>query len=184
MSNIIEIVLIVDCSKLMSGQEFETVSRINAILDNYSKSECAYITTVVFNEIAYMLHDRLKVDLVKPLTISDIRANGKALLYDTVAVVINHIRNVHHYIRKEDIPDKTIFYVFSIGEDNISTKYTKEEIQKMAYERKIKDGWQFNFENINRNISSIDDIHKTAQYNTISDDFEILKKMLSKNRFT
>ena len=141
MNNIIELVFIVDCSKAIEEKEFEVVSDINAIIDEYRTFKTVYVTTVTFDTNAKMVHDRLRIGEINPLTISDVKAKNGSLLYDTIARVINHIRNIHHYIRKEDIPDETIFHIFSFGIDNASTKYTNLEIQKLIYERKRKEGW-------------------------------------------
>ena len=105
MNNIIELVFIVDCSEAMSGKEFETVSSINKLLDSYRNTyETVCVTTIVFNGEASMFHDRLKLNTVSPLTINDLKCSGSAALYDTIGITINHIRNIHRYIRTEDIP--------------------------------------------------------------------------------
>ena len=81
MNNIIELVFIVDCSEAMSGKGFETVSSINKLLDDHRNTyETVYVTTVVFNGEASMLHDRLKLATINPLTINDLKCGGSAAL--------------------------------------------------------------------------------------------------------
>ena len=180
MNNIIELVFITDCSKAMAGKEFETVGRINSIIDGWRNSgKTVYISTFVFNNTAVMLHDRLKIEKVRPLTISELKTGGSAALYDTVTAVVKHIWNIHHYIRREDVPEQTIFHIISSGRDTASTKYTRQTVQKLTDERKTKSRWQFVFENTATCIYE----NNTAD-STISDsDFEILMKILGKKKY-
>lgn len=45
---------------------------------------------------------------------------------------IHHIGNVHKYSREEDLPEKTIFVITTDGQENASSEYSYEKIQKLV----------------------------------------------------
>lgn len=44
----------------------------------------------------------------------------------------HHIGNVHKYAREEDLPEKTIFVITTGGQENASSEYSYEKIQKLV----------------------------------------------------
>ena len=188
MNNIIELVFIVDCSDAMAGKEFETVSSINRLLDSHrSSGATVYVNTIVFSGEASMLHDRLKLDTVHPMTINDIKIGGSAALYDTIMSAINHIKNIHHYIRPEDVPSKTVFHIFSGGLENASVRYGRSAVRNMIEDCKKKYRWEFNFHN--ENIYTAKRALETAvapstpDYGIDDDDFRKIMEILQNGRF-
>ena len=45
---------------------------------------------------------------------------------------IHHIGNVHKYAREEDRPEKTIFVITTDGQENASSEYCYDKIQKLV----------------------------------------------------
>ena len=45
---------------------------------------------------------------------------------------IHHIGNVHKSAREEDRPEKTIFVITTDGQENASSEYSYEKIQKLV----------------------------------------------------
>ena len=45
---------------------------------------------------------------------------------------IHHIGNVHKYSSEEDRPEKTIFVITTDGQENASSEYSYEKIQKLV----------------------------------------------------
>ena len=187
MGNITELVFIIDCSKAMAGQEFETVSSINKTLDSYRRQDNVLVNIFTFNGESDMRYDRVDISHVKPLTISDVKAGGDSALFDTVASVIKHIRNIHHYIRKEDIPQKTKFFIYSSGFENASLRYNRHGLHEMIDARKKQQGWEFIFEKENIYTANKNPpVHSktSAEESSISDsDFKQLMDILSKGRY-
>lgn len=188
MNNIIELVFIVDCSEAMSGKEFETVSSINKLLDDHRNTyETVYVTTVVFNGEASMLHDRLKLATINPLTINDLKCGGSAALYDTIGITINHIKNIHHYIRTEDVPRKTVFHIFSAGLENASVKYGRSAVRNMIECQKKNNYWEFHFERENiytaKKVIETNNTNSSMEYGIDDDDFKKIMKILQNGRF-
>ena len=188
MNNIIELIFIVDCSDAMLGKEFETVSSINRLLDNHRNTyETVYVTTIVFNAVASMLHDRLNLAEVTPFTINDLKCGGSAALCDTIGITINHIRNIHHYIRTEDIPRKTVFHIFSSGLENASVKYGYPAVKNMIDDCKKKYKWEFIFHKENFKTAKITPNTPANIYGTghgiDDDDFKKIMEILQKGKF-
>ncbi|MDY3722528.1 MAG: hypothetical protein SOZ96_08045 [Treponema sp.] len=54
------------------------------------------------------------------------------ILLDAMGGAIHHIGNVHKYAREEDLPEKTIFVITTGGQENASSEYSYEKIQKLV----------------------------------------------------
>ncbi len=141
----IELVFILDESGSMRGLEKDTIGGFNSTIDKQKKEdgECL-VSTVCFSNSQRVVHDRVNLRDVKELTEDDYRPCGSTALIDTVASSIKHIKMVHRYIRKEDIPDKVMFIITTDGMENASHKYSLNETKKMIEECK-ENGWEFIF---------------------------------------
>lgn len=54
------------------------------------------------------------------------------ILLDAMGGAIHHIGNVNKYAREEDRPKKTIFVITTDGQENASSEYSYEKIQKLV----------------------------------------------------
>jgi len=144
-NNITELVIIIDKSGSMHGLEEDTIGGVNAFLDEQKKidGQC-FVTTILFDEKSHTLIDREDLREVKALTEKDYKAGGCTALVDSVADAIKHIETIHKYVRKEDVPENTIFFVTTDGLENASHKYSSAELKKMI-ERKKEEKWEFVF---------------------------------------
>ena len=104
----------------------------------------AYITTVLFSYSHRYLHDRENIADVKLLSEKDYVVGGGTALLDTVGYMIEHIKHIHKYARKEDVPEKTLFIITTDGLENSSKRYDYCDIKKMIKEQEEK-GWRFEF---------------------------------------
>lgn len=59
----------------------------------------------------------------------------------------------HKYIRKEDVPSKTMFVIITDGYENASRRYTSDKVKK-SIEKHKKHGWEFVF--IGANIDAVE----------------------------
>ena len=103
------------------------------------------VSTVLFDNDTTVIHDRVALDKVSPLTEKDYFVRGCTALLDAVGGAIHHIGNVHKYARREDVPDKTLFVITTDGYENASKYYTYEKVRKMIERQKEKYGWEFLF---------------------------------------
>ena len=70
---------------------------------------------------------------------------GCTALLDAMGGAIHHIGNVYKYAREEDRPEKTIFVITTDGQENASSEYSYEKIQKLVKHQSEKYGWEFIF---------------------------------------
>ena len=144
--NLTEIVFILDRSGSMSGLEKDTIGGFNSLLEKQKKEAGeAIVSTVLFDDSQEVLHDRVKLDEIKPITEKEYYVRGCTALLDAVGGAIHHIGNVHKYAREEDRPEKTLFIITTDGMENASRRYTYDRVKKMVERQKKKYGWEFLF---------------------------------------
>lgn len=157
--NLTEIVFILDRSGSMSGLEQDTIGGFNSLIEKQKKeSGEAYISTVLFDHTSEVLHDRVDLKKIKPMTEDEYYVRGSTALLDAVGGAINHIGNVHKYARKEDVPEKTIFVIMTDGYENASRRYDYDEVRRMITRQKKKYDWEFMF--LGANIDVISEARK------------------------
>ena len=144
--NLTEIVFILDRSGSMAGLEADTIGGFNAMIEK-QKAEPgqALISTVLFDNDTQVIHDRVPLDRIQPLTDRDYYVRGCTALLDAVGGAIHHIGNVHKYARREDVPRRTLFVITTDGMENASRWYTYERVKAMIEHEKQKYGWEFLF---------------------------------------
>jgi uncharacterized protein YegL len=103
------------------------------------------VSTVLFDNESEVIHDRVPLRKIEPLTEKDYYVRGCTALLDAVGGAIHHIGNVHKYARKEDIPKKTLFIITTDGMENASREYTYDRLKAMIQRQKEKYGWEFLF---------------------------------------
>ena len=144
--NLTEIVFILDRSGSIAGLERDTIGGFNAMIAKQRREAgSAYISTVLFDNVSQVLHDRVRLDRVPVMTEKDYYVRGCTALLDAVGEAIRHIGNVHKYAREEDRPEKTIFVITTDGMENASRAYTYEQVKRMIQEKQEKQGWEFLF---------------------------------------
>ena len=157
--NLTEIVFILDRSGSMSGLEQDTIGGFNSLIAKQKKEDGeAYISTVLFDHYSEVLHDRVDLKKIKPMTEDEYYVRGSTALLDAVGGAINHIGNVHKYARDEDRPEKTMFIIMTDGYENASRRYDYDEIRRMITRQKKKYGWEFMF--LGANIDVISEARK------------------------
>ncbi len=141
-----EIVFILDRSGSMSGSEKDTIGGFNSMLEKQRKeSGDAVVSTVIFDNETEVIHDRIAIGDVPDLTDKEYFVRGCTALLDAVGGAIHHIRNVHKYARKEDVPEKTLFIITTDGMENASRCYTYDKVRSMIEHQKECCGWEFIF---------------------------------------
>lgn len=141
-----ELVFILDRSGSMGGLEADTIGGFNSMLEKQRKEPGdAVVSTVLFDNRAEVIHDRIAVADVPNLTDKEYFVRGCTALLDAVGGAIHHIGNIHKYARKEDVPEKTLFIITTDGMENASHSYSYEEVRRMIERKKERYGWEFLF---------------------------------------
>ena len=143
-----ELVFILDRSGSMSGLESDTIGGFNSMLTKQKKEEEegeALVSTVLFANDSTVIHDRLPLSEVPPLTEKEHFTCGCTALLDAVGSAIHHIGNIHKYARREDVPEKTMFIITTDGYENASRRYDYERVRRMIERQKERYGWEFLF---------------------------------------
>ncbi|MBQ6660351.1 MAG: hypothetical protein IJM57_02845 [Lachnospiraceae bacterium] len=149
-----EIIYILDRSGSMGGLEADTIGGYNSMLAKQKKEEGeALFSTVLFDDKIEVLHDRKPIGEIEPITDKDYYVRGCTALLDAVGGAIHHIRNVHKYIRDEDVPEKTLFIITTDGMENASKEYDYAKVKKMVEQQK-EAGWEFIF--LGANIDAVE----------------------------
>ena len=149
-----EIVFILDRSGSMRGLEADTIGGYNSLMEKQKKEEGeAYISTVLFDDVCEVLHDRVGLDQINPMTDKEYYVRGCTALLDAIGGAIHHIGNIHKYAREEDRPEKTLFIITTDGQENASRRYTYDKVKKMVERQQKKYGWEFLF--LGANIDAV-----------------------------
>ena len=153
--NLTEMVFILDRSGSMAGLESDTIGGFNAMIGKQKKEEGeALVSTVLFSGESTVIHDRVDIRKIEPLTERQYQVSGCTALIDAIGQAIHHIGNVHKYAREEDRPEHTIFVITTDGMENASHIYSSEEVKKMIEKEKTLYGWEFLF--LGANIDAVE----------------------------
>lgn len=154
-NNITELVFILDRSGSMSGLERDTIGGFNSFIEKQKKEDGGcYVSTVLFDNVSEVLHDRVKLSEIKKMTDKDYTVRGCTALIDAIGGAIHHIGNIHKYARPEDVPEHTMFIITTDGMENASRRYSSDEVKEMIKRQKEKYGWEFLF--IGANIDAVE----------------------------
>jgi len=153
--NLTEMVFILDRSGSMAGLESDTIGGFNSMIARQKKVDGrALVSTVLFSGSSEVIHDRVDLRKIEPMTERDYRVGGSTALIDAIGGAIHHIGIVHKYAREEDRPEHTIFVITTDGMENSSHLYSSDEVKRMVRHEKEKYGWEFLF--LGANIDAVE----------------------------
>lgn len=149
-----ELVFILDKSGSMAGLERDTIGGFNAMLAKQKQveGECR-ITTVLFDNRYELLHDRIDIRAVSPMTEREYQVGGSTALLDAVGRTIHKLVGVQKNTAEEYRAGNVMFVIITDGEENASREYSPQRIKAMIEEEK-KQGWEFVF--LGANIDAVE----------------------------
>ena len=163
--NLTEMVFILDRSGSMAGLEADTIGGFNSMIAQQREEQGeALVSTVLFDHESEVLHDRVPLEKIAPMTRAQYRVRGCTAQIDALGSAIHHIGNVHKYAREEDVPEHTVFVITTDGMENASHRYTADQVRDMVKRQKEKYGWEFLFLGAN-----IDAVSTAARYGIAED---------------
>jgi len=149
-----ELVFILDRSGSMSGLESDTIGGFNAMLKKQKEEPGdALVTTVLFDDVMELLHDRYDIKKVNPVTEKEYFVRGSTALLDAIGKTIHRLGNVQKYAAENLKADKVIVVITTDGMENASNEYSYKRVQEMITRQKEKYGWEFIF--LGANIDAI-----------------------------
>lgn len=153
-SGLMEVVFILDRSGSMSGLEADTIGGFNSTLNKQKQeSDNVIWSTVLFDGEHEVIHNRVPIDQVQPLTEDDYYVRGSTALLDAIGRAVHHIGMCHKYLREEDVPEKTLFIITTDGMENSSREYSYRKVREMISFEQEQYGWEFMF--LGANIDAV-----------------------------
>lgn len=141
-----ELVFIIDRSGSMSGLESDTIGGYNSMLEKQKNEQGeATITTVLFDDRYELLHDRINLRGVAPITNKEYYVRGTTALLDAIGNTINKIVNAHRHTSKDEVAEHTLFVITTDGMENASREFSYDKVRQMIEYQKNKYGWEFIF---------------------------------------
>ena len=160
-----ELVFILDRSGSMSGLETDTIGGYNSMLEKQKREPGEVIvTTVLFDDKYEILHDRINLKGISPITEKDYYVRGCTALLDAVGKTINKIGNAQKHTIDSERAEHVMFIITTDGLENSSREFSYEKVRQMIEHQKNKYGWEFIF--LGANI----DAEATAKRYGISSD--------------
>lgn len=125
-----ELVFIIDRSGSMGGLESDTIGGYNATLQRHRQldGECT-VSTVLFDNEAEVICDRLPIAQVRPMTAADYQVRGCTALLDALGGSMRHISRVQRYMPQGHKAEQVIFVVITDGMENASSRYTYAQVR-------------------------------------------------------
>jgi len=153
-TDLTELVFILDRSGSMSGLESDTIGGYNAMLKKQQQEPGeATVTTVLFDDEYQLLHDRINIKGISPITEKEYFVRGTTALLDAIGKTIHKIHNAQQNTSHEHRADKVLFVITTDGRENASREYTYPKIKEIVERQKAKYGWEFIF--LGANIDAI-----------------------------
>lgn len=150
-----ELVFILDKSGSMHGLEQDTIGGFNSMLQKQKEldGECR-ITTVLFDNRYELLHDRIDIRAVSPMTEKEYQVGGTTALLDAIGRTVQKLVSVQKNTAKEYRADRVLFVIITDGQENASQEYSSDKVKGMIQLEKEKYGWEFVF--LGANIDAVE----------------------------
>ena len=176
-SNKMELVFILDRSGSMSGLESDTIGGFNSVLEKQRKDKNQNgqinVTTALFDNEYELLHNKIPIQMIKPLTEKEYFVRGTTALLDAIGKTISQVKSEQNKLDTKEKSGKVLFVIITDGMENASKEYTVNSVKKLISEQKEKENWEFLF--LGANIDAIKtagsfgiDESRAAQYKSDS----------------
>jgi hypothetical protein len=109
---------------------------------------------VLFDDKYELLHDRINLQDVEPITESEYFVRGTTALLDAIGRTISTVKNSQKRATKDERAKRVLFVITTDGMENASREYRLSKVKAMIGECKKKYGWEFLF--IGANIDAIE----------------------------
>src|SRR5690554_6052672 len=132
-----ELVFILDRSGSMAGLEKDTIGGYNSMLKKQQALPGeTIVTTVLFDHMYELLHDRIDLRAVNPITEEDYFVRGSTALLDAIGMTIQKIKSAQKHTREEFRASKVMIVITTDGMENSSREYTYEKVRQLVEHQK------------------------------------------------
>lgn len=154
-TNLTELVFILDKSGSMAGLESDTIGGFNAMLNKQKAlpGDCR-VTTALFDTQYTLLHDRIDIQAVSPMTGKDYSVGGCTALLDAMGLTMEKLIRVQKGTAEDCRAGRVLFVIITDGLENASRRYTAEQVKAMVEREKESYGWEFIF--LGANIDAVE----------------------------
>lgn len=153
-TNRTELAFILDRSGSMCGLEADTIGGYNAMLEKQKKEAGeAIVTTVLFDDQYELLHDRIDLRGIAPITDREYYVRGSTALLDAIGKTIQKIANIQKRTAPEFRADRVLFVITTDGHENASREYSYSKVKALLERQKKQYDWEFLF--LGANIDAI-----------------------------
>jgi len=134
MSKTTHIIAILDRSGSMSSLASEVITNFNKFLkEQQAVPGKAKLTLATFDDEYRLVHDRVPLQEVQPITEAEYSIGGMTAMFDGVGKTLSKLQD----------KKRAIVFIHTDGHENASKEYTKEGVKKLVDGK--KDDWQFIF---------------------------------------
>lgn len=176
----VELVFILDRSGSMGGLEKDTIGGYNAFLDKQKQMDGQVrLTTVLFDNNYELLHNRVDLQEVKPLTDKDYYVRGSTALLDAMGRTINQIERNMKSDEEKNRPTQVIFVITTDGMENASREFSYATVRSLVERKKKEQDWQFIF--LGANIDSAAAASKVGIAPNMTADYHADSKGVQRN---
>ena len=145
-TDLTELLMILDMSGSMYSLRDDTIGGYNSLIEEQKKEEgSAIVTTVLFNDGYSVVHDRVDINDVEPMTNADYVPQGTTAMLDAVGKAITSIGQKLAEMPEEQRPSKVMVTIITDGYENASREYSWDVIKAMIKEQREKYSWIFTF---------------------------------------
>lgn len=153
-----ELLMILDMSGSMHSLRDDTIGGYNSLIEEQKKEEgSAVVTTVLFNDGYTIVHDRVDINDVKPMTGAEYVPQGTTAMLDAVGKAITSVGQKLAAMPEEQRPSKVMVTIITDGYENASREYTWDIIKSMIKEQREKYSWIFTFIGADIDTMSVSD---------------------------
>jgi uncharacterized protein YegL len=153
-TNSLELVFLLDRSGSMSGLEHDTIGGFNGMIQKQRQMEGEVrVSTMLFDDRFDVIHDRLPIESISPLSEREYYVRGSTALLDAIGRSIRHIRKVRDRQAEPERMNKVLFVITTDGMENASREFSADYVKLLVERMQEKEQWEFLF--LGANIDAI-----------------------------
>ena len=144
-TGITELYFVLDRSGSMSRLVRSTIGGFNEMLEKQKRNAAGelFVSTVLFDDDARVLHDHVPVADVRPLTEREYTIGGCTALLDALGGAVEHAVRRQRHLPEERRAQNVVFVVITDGYENASRRYSSERVRELVKRETDEYGWEF-----------------------------------------